>query len=93
MDIHALQQRMRADRERFELMRALLSNLLTLYAENETTEQLAQALQQRAGTPAKAVRWINAASKLTRANLDLVHNSIVIEAMENEIIKRGNDGQ
>ncbi len=93
MDIHALQQRMRADRERFELMRALLSNLLTLYAENETTEQLAQALQQRAGTPAKAVRWINAASKLTRANLDLVHNSIVIEAMENEIIKRGKDGQ
>lgn len=93
MDIHALQQRMRADRERFELMRALLSNLLTLYAENETTEQLAQALQQRAGTPAKAVRWINAASKLTRANLGLVRNSIVIETLENEIIKRGKDGQ
>lgn len=92
MDIERIQRSMEADGKDFAVMRDLLVDLLKLYIEGETREELAYALCQRAGSPARAVRWLDNAMPLIRLNLLRVRQMVVIETLETEIIKRGKDG-
>lgn len=93
MGIDQIQHAMEADRRNFAVMRDLLTDLLKLFIECETREEFAQALCQRAASPAAAVRWLDNASSLIRLNLHQVRSAVVIETLETEIIKRGKDGQ
>lgn len=93
LDIEKLRARIDADRNSFAVMRQLLADLLRFYECNETVEELAHDIQQKAITPIEAARWTGTAARVIAAHLYHVRNTIRIEILQAELMKRGRDGK